>query len=85
MSADGGNAGIKRRRFLDLLLGIGFVSTAVSFLYPLWRYLIPPAAAEATTNTVVAGNFGAGAGSKHLTLSCLYDEANDQIWFSGAS
>ena len=39
--------GIKRRTFLDMLLGVGFVSTAVSFVYPLWRYLIPPAAAEA--------------------------------------
>jgi len=46
---------IKRRTFLDLLLGVGFVSTALSFAYPLWRYLIPPAVAEATTNSVVAG------------------------------
>jgi Rieske Fe-S protein len=46
---------IKRRSFLDLLLGVGFVSTAISFFYPLWRYLIPPAVAEATTGSVVAG------------------------------
>jgi cytochrome b6-f complex iron-sulfur subunit len=48
-------AGIKRRTFLDLILGVGFVATAVSFLYPLWRYLIPPASAEPATNSVVAG------------------------------
>ena len=38
-----------------MVLGVGLVSTAVSFVYPLWRYLIPPAAAEAATNSAVAG------------------------------
>ena len=42
-----------------MLLGVGFVSTAVSFVYPLRRYLIPPAVAEATTNSVVAGKITA--------------------------
>jgi cytochrome b6-f complex iron-sulfur subunit len=46
---------IKRRTFLDIVLGVGVVSTALSFVYPLWRYLIPPAAAETSTNSVVAG------------------------------
>ena len=46
---------IKRRTFLDVVLGVGFFSTAASFVYPLWRYLIPPAAAEPATNSVVAG------------------------------
>ena len=46
---------MKRRTFLDVVLGTGLLSTAVSFVYPLWRYLIPPAAAEPATNTVVAG------------------------------
>jgi Rieske Fe-S protein len=46
---------IKRRTFLDLVLGVGFASTALSFFYPLWRYLIPPAAAEPATNSIVAG------------------------------
>jgi Rieske Fe-S protein len=31
------------------------VSTAVSFVYPIWRYLIPPIVTEATTDSVVAG------------------------------
>ncbi|HQZ37732.1 MAG TPA: Rieske (2Fe-2S) protein [Vicinamibacterales bacterium] len=48
-------AAIERRTFIDTVLGIGFVSTAISFVYPLWRYLIPPAAAEPVTNSVIAG------------------------------
>jgi len=57
MSAQGRptGPGIERRTFLDMVLGVGFVSTALSFIYPLWRYLIPPAAAEPVTNSVVAG------------------------------
>ncbi len=46
---------LKRRSFLDSLLGIGFVSTAISVLYPVWRYMIPPASAEPATDSVVAG------------------------------
>ena len=54
-SGPSGPDGIKRRTFLDLVLGAGLASTAVSFVYPLWRYLIPPAAAEPATNSVIAG------------------------------
>ena len=43
-----------RRRFLDALLGTGFVSTVVAMAYPVWRYLIPPASAEPATQSVVA-------------------------------
>jgi cytochrome b6-f complex iron-sulfur subunit len=46
---------IRRRTFLDTLLGMGFVSTAIAILYPVWRYVIPPAAAEPATDSVVAG------------------------------
>jgi len=46
---------IKRRSFIDIVLGVGFVSTALSFLYPLFRYAIPPIAAEPATDSVVAG------------------------------
>jgi Rieske Fe-S protein len=49
---------VSRRTFLDVVLGLGFVSTALSFIYPLWRYLIPPAAAEPTTSSAVAGKAG---------------------------
>lgn len=44
-----------RRRFLDALLGVGFVSTAVAIVYPIVRYLIPPRAVEPATTSVVAG------------------------------
>lgn len=46
---------IKRRGFLDGLLGLGFFSTAASVLYPVWRYVIPPANAEPATDSIVAG------------------------------
>jgi hypothetical protein len=37
-----------------------------------------------TATTVVAGNFGAGSLFKYLSLSCVYDNVNDEIWFSAA-
>ena len=43
-----------RRRFLDSLLGAGFVSTIVAMAYPVWRFLIPPASGEPVTQSVVA-------------------------------
>ena len=46
---------MKRRSFIDIVLGLGFVSTAVSFIYPLWRYAIPPIAAEPATDSIIAG------------------------------
>ncbi len=35
-----------RRRFMGVLLGGGLLASAASFLYPLLRYLIPPAATD---------------------------------------
>ncbi len=43
-----------RRRFLDSLLAVGFVSTAAAVAYPVARYLVPPAAGEPETESVVA-------------------------------
>jgi len=43
-----------RRRFLDVLLTVGFVSTAAAIVYPVSRYLVPPESEEAATNSVVA-------------------------------
>jgi Rieske Fe-S protein len=46
---------LDRRGFLDTMLGFGFVSTLLAVVYPLWRYLNPPASGEAATTSVVAG------------------------------
>lgn len=45
---------VPRRTFLDWFLGLGFVSTATAFLYPILRYLIPPSGGEPDTASVVA-------------------------------
>jgi len=43
-----------RRRFLDALLTVGFVSTAAAIAYPVSRFLVPPESGEAATNSAVA-------------------------------
>jgi Rieske Fe-S protein len=43
-----------RRTFLDGVLGFGFVSTFLAMVYPIWRYLIPPASGEPATASVAA-------------------------------
>ncbi len=43
-----------RRTFLDSLLAIGFVSTAVAIAYPVASYLVPPASGGPETASVVA-------------------------------
>ena len=48
-----------RRSFLDVLLTVGFVSTAAAIAYPVARYLVPPESGEAATNSVVAGKAAA--------------------------
>lgn len=52
------SAPVPRRRFVEALLGSGFLATAVAFLYPVWRYLIPPKVAELGSDSVVAGHVG---------------------------
>jgi len=44
-----------RRNFLDALLGVGFVSTAMAMAYPVSRYLVPPPSGEPETASAVAG------------------------------
>ena len=48
-----------RRRFLDALLTVGFVSTAAAIAYPVGRFLVPPASGEAATESAVAGRLAA--------------------------
>jgi len=47
-------AAFDRRRFLDALLTVGFVSTAAAIAYPVGRYLVPPESGEPVTASVVA-------------------------------
>lgn len=47
------------RTFLDVLLAVGFVSTAAAIAYPVARFLVPPESGEAATNSVVAGKAAA--------------------------
>ena len=47
-----------RRSFLDALLAVGFVSTAIAIAYPVSRYLIPPASGEPATQSADAGRAG---------------------------
>jgi Rieske Fe-S protein len=49
---------LPRRRFAEILLGTGFLATAVAFIYPVLRYLIPPKAADLGSDSVVAGRVG---------------------------
>ena len=49
---------IPRRRFVEVLLGSGFVATAVAFIYPVLRYLVPPKTSDLGSDVVVAGRIG---------------------------
>lgn len=44
-----------RRRFLDGLLGFGFLSSVGAVVYPVFRFLIPPAVAEPPTDSITVG------------------------------
>ncbi|MBI2817717.1 MAG: Rieske 2Fe-2S domain-containing protein [Acidobacteria bacterium] len=43
------------RRLVNLLLGSGVLASIASFIYPAFRYIIPPPVPEASSQTVVAG------------------------------
>ena len=49
---------IPRRRFVEVLLGSGFLATAVAFIYPVLRYLVPPKTSDLGSDAVVAGRVG---------------------------
>lgn len=42
------------RRWVNLLLGGGVLGSVVSFLYPAFKYIIPPLVPESTSRSVVA-------------------------------
>ena len=54
----GGTPAPGRRHFVEALLGGGLLATAAAFLYPVLRYLVPPASADLGSNTVVAAKVG---------------------------
>lgn len=47
-----------RRRFAQILLGGGLLASLASFLYPVLRYLVPPAATDLGGDSVVAARVG---------------------------
>ncbi len=49
---------MRRRNFVDLLLGGAGLGVFLSFLYPVIRYLIPPPRSEENIERVVAGRVG---------------------------
>jgi hypothetical protein len=49
---------VKRRRFVEYLLGTGLVASVISFLYPVLRFIVPPVVANLGSDSVVAGTVG---------------------------
>jgi len=47
-----------RRRLAEVILGGGLVASIVSFVYPVLRYLVPPALPDLGGDEVVAGKVG---------------------------
>lgn len=47
-----------RRRFVQAMLGGGLLASAASFLYPVLKYLSPPAAVDMGADTVIAAKTG---------------------------
>ncbi|HLB89573.1 MAG TPA: Rieske 2Fe-2S domain-containing protein [Terriglobales bacterium] len=52
------SARVPRRRFVEVLLGSGFLATAAAFFYPVSRYLVPPKASDLGSDSVMAGRVG---------------------------
>ncbi len=47
-----------RRRLVQVLLGSGLLASAATFLYPVLRYILPPATTDLGGDTVVAAKVG---------------------------
>ncbi|GAB4325667.1 MAG: Rieske 2Fe-2S domain-containing protein [Candidatus Zixiibacteriota bacterium] len=56
-SGDGGS-GMGRRRFLDVVLGGGLTALLAGIVYPILRFIIPPAQPEAAASRIVAAKVG---------------------------
>jgi Rieske Fe-S protein len=52
MTGEQGSRGPSRRGFVNWILGTSLGGLALAILYPVGRYLIPPAVAESTAATV---------------------------------
>src|ERR1035441_7081997 len=48
----------KRRHFLELFLGASVVTSLMSFIYPILRYIIPTQTSEPAADTAQAGRVG---------------------------
>lgn len=48
----------QRRRVVEMLLGGGLLASVASFLYPIMRYLVPPAVPDLGGDEVVAAKVG---------------------------
>jgi len=51
-------APVKRRRFIEALLGSGFFMSAAAFFYPVLRFLVPPKESDLGSGSVVAAKTG---------------------------
>jgi Rieske Fe-S protein len=51
-------APVRRRKFIQMLLGGGFLATGIAFLYPVIRYLVPPKTLDLGGDSVVAAKTG---------------------------
>ena len=74
-----------RRGLLGWLLGGGFAASAASFLYPVFRFMMPPEVAEASVNEVTAGKIqefklNAGRIVKFGSTPALVIRLGDNEW-----
>jgi len=49
---------MKRRKFIDIFLGVSLTGTVVSFLYPVIRYILPSKRLEVSVKKVTAARVG---------------------------
>lgn len=47
---------VARRRFVNILLGTGLMTSAASFIYPILRYLVPPKLPDLGGDAVLAAH-----------------------------